>query len=137
MFHLDKQTVLNFCPECSANFTVVRGSAYDDGEGIGLYLIALHGHSPQSKLAHLAIALKVQGTSTATAEAAAMDVVPSFNQIGFSLVNWDLSPWCNETYLGRMLSPGEVRESAKRDEFFHVASHVVKDVEEVVDYFSG
>jgi hypothetical protein len=99
-------------------------------------LIALHGHSRQSKLAHLAVALKDQGSSTPKADAAAMDVVSSSTDIGFSLVDWNLSPWNDETYLGRFLSPEEVRESMKRDGFFHVASHVVEDLEEVVNYFS-
>ena len=54
---LDKQVAYQHCPECNADFPVIRGSVYDGGQGCGLYVIALHGHSPQGRLAHLAVAL--------------------------------------------------------------------------------
>jgi hypothetical protein len=135
--HLDKQIIFDHCQECSVQYMVVRGSIFDSGKGIGLYLIALHGHSSQTKLAHLAIALIDRGSTEANADAVAMDVVPTSMEIGFSLVNWEISPWRRETYLGRMLSPDQVRESPRRDDFFHVASHVVQDAKEVADYFTG
>src|SRR5262245_30983446 len=54
---LDRQVVSQHCPDCDVDFTVVRGSVYDAGEPFGLYLIALHGHSAQGTLGHLAIAM--------------------------------------------------------------------------------
>jgi hypothetical protein len=115
---------------------VVRGSVYEDGNGVGLYMIALHGHSSDGKLAHLAIALKDRNSQEDEPCASAMDVISSSAEIGFMLVDWKISPWRKQAYLGRMLSPEEVRKSSERDTFFHAASHVVTDVDEVVVYFS-
>jgi hypothetical protein len=47
---LDKQAVGQHCPVCGVDFTVVRGSVYDGEQPFGLYLIGLHGHSPEGCL---------------------------------------------------------------------------------------
>jgi hypothetical protein len=133
---LDKQTVFQRCPDCDGNFTVVRGSVYDGGQPLGLYLIALHGHSPQGRLAHLAIAVLDQSSPKPCPIAAAMNVIGMPEQFGFSLVNWDASPWRGEEYLGQMLSADEVRDSPHRPTFFHIANHLVKELQEVVAYFA-
>ena len=133
---LDKQVVSQRCPECDQEFTVVRGSAFGDGEPIGLYLIALHGHSPDGRLGHLAIGLLDSTAKEPQANAAAMQVIAMPHQFGFSLVDWQTSPWRNEFYLGRMLSPSKVRASLHRGTFFHIADHVVEDLSEVQSYFA-
>lgn len=133
---LDAQAVSQRCPECDADFTVVRGSVYDGGDGVGLYLIALHGHSSQGRLGHLAVALLDRSAGEPVPLAAAIDVITTPEQFGFSLVEWEASPWRGEAYLGRMLSPAEVRSSPQRPTFFHVAEHVVEDLPEVRAYFA-
>lgn len=134
---LDKQVVSQRCPECETDFTVVRGSVYDGGQGFGLYLIALHGHSPQGRLGHLAVALLDRSGGQPVPLAAAMVVIAMPEQFGFSLVEWEASPWRGEAYLGRMLSPPEVRSSRHRPTFFHIAEHVVEELPEVRAYFAG
>jgi hypothetical protein len=131
---LDKLVTSEHCAECNATFRTVRGSVFADGEPIGLFLIALHGHSPQGKLAHLAIALKGE-TSSEMPIAAAMDVIAMPQQFGFSLVDWSASPWRAEAYLGRMLDREQVRASGQRTLFFQVADRVVEDLQEVQSYF--
>lgn len=133
---LDRQTVSQYCPGCDANFTVVRGSVYDGGKGVGLYLIALHGHSPQGRLGHLAVALLVRSAREPIPIAAAMNVIAMPEQFGFVLVEWEASPWRGEAYVGRMLSPAEVRCSSHVATFFHIAEHVVEDLPEVRAYFA-
>jgi hypothetical protein len=133
---LDKQVVMQECPECEELFTVVRGSVFGDGEPTGLYLIGLHGHSPDGPLGHLAIAVLDRSTGEPHPYAAAMTVIAMPGQFGFKLVDWDASPWRGETYLGDMLSPSEVRASSHRDTFFHIADHVVEDLPEVDEYFT-
>jgi hypothetical protein len=133
---LDKQVVMQDCPECEVQFTVVRGSVYGDGEPIGLYLIGLHGHSPDGLLGHLAIALLDRSAAEPRAYAAAMTVIAMPDQFGFKLVDWVVSPWRGEAYLGEMLTPSEVRSSSHRETFFHVADHVVEDLPEVYEYFA-
>jgi hypothetical protein len=133
---LDHQVVSQHCPECDADFIVVRGSVYDAGEGVGLYLIALHGHSPQGRIGHLAIALLDRSGGEPVPLAAAMDVMAMPEQLGFSLVEWEASPWRSEAYLGRMLAPAEVRASPHRATFFHMAEHMVEELPEVRSYFA-
>ena len=133
---LDRQVASQRCPECETDFTVVRGSVYDSGEGVGLYLIALHGHSPRGRLAHLSVAVLDRSGGQPVPLAAAMDVIASPDQFGFALVKWEASPWRGEAYLGQMLSPAEVRASPHRATFFHVAEHVVDELPEVRAYFA-
>lgn len=133
---LDKQVVSQRCPECDADFSVVRGSVYDDGQPFGLYLIALHGHSPQGQLGHLAVAVLDQPPAEPRPLAAAMVVISMPEQFGFSLVEWESSPWRGEAYLGQMLSPAQVRASSHRPTFFHIAEHVVEELPEVRAYFA-
>jgi hypothetical protein len=133
---LDKQVVSQHCPECDVDFAVVRGSVYDRGQGFGLYLIALHGHSPQGRLAHLAIAVLDRSAGQPSPVAAAIDVIVLPEQLGFSLVEWEASPWRGERYLGFMLSPEQVRTGPHRETFFHIAEHVVRELPEVQAYLA-
>jgi hypothetical protein len=133
---LDKQVVAQRCHECGADFTVVRGSVYDAGEGLGLYLIALHGHSPEGRLGHLALALLDRSELEPVLLAAAMNVIAMPRQIGFVLVDWESSPWRSEKYLGRMLTPVEVRASPHKSMYFHLAQHVIEELPEVRAYFA-
>ena len=135
---LDRQVVSQHCPECDVDFTVVRGAVYDGGQGFGLYLIALHGYTPQDRpLGHLAIALLDPSGGQPVPLAAAMEVVGMPEQFGFNLVEWESSPWRGEAYLGRMLSPAEVRAGPHRPTFFHIAEHVVDELPEVRAYLTG
>ena len=132
---LDKQVASQRCPECDVDFTVIRGSVFDAGQPCGLYLIALHGHSPKGLLGHLAIAVIDSLISEPNSRAAAMQVSATTGQFGFSLVDWQTSLWRSEVYLGQMLSPDQVRASVHRPTFFHIAEHVVDDIPEVRAYF--
>jgi hypothetical protein len=107
---------------------------FDEGEPIGLYLIALHGHEPSGKLARLAIAVKDRSAIPPRPYAAAMVVRATAEQFTFSLEDWLPSPWKDEKYLGEMLDRTAVLESPYKDLFFHIADHVVNDLSEVRDY---
>jgi hypothetical protein len=131
---LEKQVVSQQCPGCAVDFSVVRGPVYANGQPHGLFLIALHGHSPDGKLAHVAIAISGPGSDLPLA--AAIQVFATREDFRFSLVDWASSPWEKEKeYLGRLLSPEEVRTSVHRPTFFHIADHIVEDLTEVKEYF--
>jgi hypothetical protein len=130
---LDRQVATKRCDSCKVTFTTVRGSVFDAGVPFGLYLIALHGHSPRGPMAHLAVAVLPRGAEAAPV-AAAMEVISMPDQIGYSVVNWTDSPWLSETYLGQMLDRDEVLESPLRPLFLHVGEHVVRELPEVRDY---
>jgi hypothetical protein len=131
---LDRQVVSRRCAACECDFTVVRGSVHESGEGIGLYLIALHGHAGDARLAHLAVALLDESGDTPTA--AAMEVLAMPDEFAYSLVDWEASPWRSEAYLGTMLDAAAARASPQRAAFLHVAEHVTRDIPEVRAYFA-
>lgn len=90
---LDQQTVSQVCRDSATSFSVVRGSVFDEGRPIGLYLIALHGHSPEGRLAHIAIATRGPADGPI---AMAIQVIETPDQIGFRLIDWSESPWQSE-----------------------------------------
>jgi hypothetical protein len=134
---LDRQVVSQDCPECAVRFTVVRGSVLDEGNPIGLYLIALHGHDVSGKLAHLAIAVMDHSAIPPHSFAAAMVVRATGEQFTFSLNDWAASPWKDEKYLGEMLDRSAVLVSPHKGLFFHIADHVVSDLSEVGEYLGS
>ena len=123
------------CDTCAIDFKVVRGSAYDCGTPMGLYLIALHGHAATGLLAHLATAVLEQKTGEPVASA--MVVSATSDQFQFSLVDWNESPWNEEHYLGRMMSRTDALSSSSKQTFLDIADRVVEDLIEVREYFSG
>ena len=133
---LDRQVFAQKCPGCGATFDALRGSAYLEKEPFGLYMVALHGHSPYGLVAHLAVALRVHSEAGPPAEAAAIVVTSRPDRFECELVPWADSPWRKETYLGEMLGPDEVRNSPRRALFFSVVDRVVEDLPEVVAYFA-
>jgi len=134
---LDRQVVAQRCPECNADFTVVRGSVYNALERIGLYLIALHGHSSRGRLAHLAVAILDGAPDRSHPVAAAMQVIGLPHQFEVSFVDWTSSLWHGETYLGEMLDREQALASPQRSTFFHVSDHVVTELPEVQAYFAS
>jgi hypothetical protein len=127
---LDCQKTARRC-ECGVEYPVVRGSVFDGAMPVGLYLVALHGHSEHGRGAHLAIAL-LQPTGDPVAVAMRVHATPA--EIQFSFVDWTDSPWRTERYLGRQWSAEEARASSLKADFVHVAEHVVRDLASVGEY---
>ena len=130
---LDRQVLRQSCPGCGSEFVVVRGSVFESDRPIGLYLIALHGHTAGGRLAHLALAFIDE--SGARPAAAALCVETTADHFQYTVVDWAESPWKTETYLGSMLDREAVLASAMKDAVFHVAGHITRDVPEVRQYF--
>ena len=131
---LDRQVVHQTCPSCSSEFLVVRGSVFESGRPIGLYLIALHGHTDGGRLAHLALAfVNEHGDSP---EAAALYVNATSTDFNYTVVDWSESPWKSETYLGTMLDREAVLGGPLKDTIFQVASRIVFDIPEARAYFA-
>jgi len=63
-------------------------------------------------LAHLAIAVRDLSSAELLPVAAAIVVIVQPEESGFSLVEWEESPWRGEGYLGLMLTPDQVRAIA-------------------------
>lgn len=130
---LDQQTVTEHCSACDVDFKVVRGSVFDEGEPFALYLIGLHGHAPNGRLAHLALGI----LRTSGPIAVAMDVSATSDQVVYSVQNWDSSPWAGESYLGEPMDREQFLAHPVKELAFHVADHVVHDPPEVESYWEG
>lgn len=133
---LDRQTVSRECTACNVSFTVVRGSVYSERQPLGLYLIALHGHSPNGRMAHLAVATVNGNSQHSRPYTMAVEVLETPEQIGFRLVDWSNSPWKDEAYLGELLDRNSALLHPHKALVFHIAAHVVNDLPEVQDYFA-
>jgi hypothetical protein len=132
---LDRQVVSRRCKECGIEFVVVRGSLYENARPVGLYLVALHGHSPHGPIAHLAVALR--DPAQALPLAAAMDVHATEQQYGYRVVDWLHSPWRGEDYLGRKLDRAAMLSSSLKDRFFHMTDHLTRALPEIGAYFES
>lgn len=130
---LDQQLVTEHCPACELNFTVVRGSVFDEGRPFALYLIGLHGHAPTGRLAHLALGILENGSDPV---AVAMDVIALPERIGYQVQDWATSPWKGEAYLGSMLDREAFLAHPIKDLALHVAEHVVHDLPAVASYLN-
>jgi hypothetical protein len=133
---LDRQSATGTCPE-HGPYAVVRGSCYENGRPFGLYLIALHGHDPVGRLAHLAVALLDGDGAGPRPQAAAVVIASRPDRFECNFAPWAESPWSGETYLGEMLEPDDARRSRHRARFFDVTDRVVEDLPEVRDYFAA
>ena len=133
---LDRQVVLKPCETCQLEFVVVRGSVFEEGEPVGLYLVALHGHSSSGRVGHLALGLRDAQSKESLPVAMAIEVVATPTEFRHSIIDWRESAWAGETYLGRLLDRQEALESPLRSLAFHVADHLLHDVPEVENYFA-
>ena len=131
---LDQQQVDDACPHCGDMYAVLRGSAYEDGVPFALYLIALHGHDETNqRVAHLAVAIRA---SDGSKEAVAIALIGASDRMGFNFIDWDLSPWRGEQYLGTMIGREDALLSTQKSRFLHVAEHVVRDLPAVEEYLA-
>ncbi len=132
---LDRQVVSKQCEDCGAVFTVVRGSFYGDGNPLGLYLVAFHGHTEAGPIAHLALAVQDKARR-GRSSAVVLDATALTDQFTFSFVDWVQSPWKDEAYLGEMLDRDMALNSPYRGLFLHVAEHIIQDLPEAREYFN-
>ena len=131
---LDRQGTTETCAHCRAPIAVSRGSVYDDGLPVGLYLAGMHRCSTQP-VAILALALLPQ--EGARPQAVHLRVVESAEAVEMMFLDPAESPWREHHYLGQMLAAAEARRSSLRDRFFHVADHVVRDLPELRTFLAG
>jgi hypothetical protein len=130
---LDQDMLEDNCHECESPFTIIRGSVYGDDQPFGLYLVALHGHSPSGKIAHLAVA--VQSLDHGEPMAAAIVISATSDNYMFGFTDWVNSPWAEESYLGRQLDRKSALESDCHSMFLHIAEHIVSELPKVEEYF--
>jgi hypothetical protein len=132
---LQRQVARRRCDVCAVDFTVVRGPVFGDGTPLGLYLVGLHGHSPEGRIAHLVMAVVDPNQLEPEPVATALEIRSTSSHFSFSVVDPGASPLSGEPFLGQVLTREEMLHCPKNDLFFHIAEHVVNDLPEVCDYF--
>jgi hypothetical protein len=130
--HLGRQR----CEKCEVEFTVVSGAVLEDGHPLGSYVVGLHGHSSESRLVQLALALLDRRDPAAAPVAVALEVSATPREWRMTVVEWERSAWAGETYLGRMLSRAEVLENPLRPLLLDMADRVLRVLPEVQSYLA-
>jgi hypothetical protein len=130
---IDYQDVTSSCPHCGADYQISRGSVYRDGVGVSIYLTALH-QCQSGKAVHAGIAVQEGKEGFDTTSAAALRVVETNEGHGARVVDWNESPWKNESYLGKLLTREEVLNSPFKDRFFHILDHILAENPTVKTY---
>ena|SRR5688572_7627238 len=133
---LDQQTVRQHCAHCGQEFDVCRGSAYEDGEPVALYLAGLHACSGPP-IAHVAIAIRPGYRDNQQPEAILLRMWTTAASISMSVTNAAESPWSGERYLGHLLDRAEALESAFLETVFRIAGHVARDNPTVATYLDA
>ena len=136
MIELEKQVATQRCEACDVDFTVVRGSVVDDGHPFGGYLVALHGHSPEGRLAHVVIGLLDRREPEAAPIAVALEVSGTASEFHHTIIDWAELPLTGETYLGRRLDRAEVLANPLKPVVLQVADRVLHELSEVQSYFA-
>src|SRR5688572_15247548 len=116
---LDQQTVRQHCTHCGQEFDVSRGSAYDDGEPVALYLAGLHACNGPP-VAHLAIAIRPEYRGNQQPEAILLQMWTTVDSVAMRVTDAAESPWSGERYLGRFLDRAEALESPLLETVFHI-----------------
>lgn len=133
---LDQQTTRQRCSHCGRQFDVSRGSAYEDGEGVALYLAGLHA-CDGPPIAHLAVAVRPGYRDNAGAEAILMQMWTAADGIEMFVTDAMESPWSSEEYLGTLLDRVEALESPLLETAFRIAGHVARYNATVARYLDG
>jgi hypothetical protein len=118
------------CPYCLQVYAGVRGPVFDGDEGVGLYLAGMHRCEGGAGSVVMTIAFR-QGE---TSEAYTVQAWSNGDETQMVFLDGAESPWASESYLGRMLSAAESRDSDRRDAVFEVAGLICGTIPEVVAF---
>jgi hypothetical protein len=124
------------CEACHVEFSVLSGAVLEKGHPLGSYILGLHGHSGEARLAQLALALLDRRDPSASPVAVALQVSATEREFQMTVVDWAESPWAGETYLGKMLERVEVVENPLRSLLLDMADRVLRELPEVESYFA-
>jgi hypothetical protein len=133
---LDQQVVRDRCSHCAREFAVIRGSAYEDDEGIAIYLAGLHS-CDGPPIAHLAVAIRPAYRDNASPEAILLQMWTAEDSVSMRVTDAAESPWRGEAYLGRLLNRDEALASPLLETVYRIAGHVARDNTAVSAYLDA
>ncbi len=136
MVTLQRHIGTHRCRTCNTEFTVVSGPLFENGHPYGSYIVGLHGHSDNGRLAQMALALLDRRQPEAPAVVVALEVSATARELRLKVVDWSQSEWAGDTYLGTMLDGDEVVDSPLRPVVSDVAHRVLRELSEVGSYLA-
>ena len=133
---LDQQIVAQRCTHCGREFVVSRGSAYEDGEGVALYLAGLHA-CDGPPLVHLAVAVRPGYRGNSRPEAVMLQMWTTEDSVAMRVTDVAASPWSGEVYLGHLLDRDEALGSPFLETAFQIAGRLAEDNTAVATYLGN
>ena len=136
MITLERHVGTQRCEVCSVEVAVLSGAVLENGRPFGSYIVGLHGHSSEGRVAQLAVGLLDRREPGASPIAVALEVSATPREFRIRVVDWAQSPWAGETYLGRMLDRADVVDNPLRPVLLEMADAVLRELSEVRSYFA-
>lgn len=114
------------CPMCGGQYPRVFGTVHDGDRRAGVYSADLHQHGDDRR-ALLSLGVMCWNGEREEWEkcAVTIEVWSTATEFPMAFRDSSRSPYKDNGLLGRVLEPSEARASQMRDEFFHIADHVV------------
>lgn len=136
MITVEKHIGTQRCQRCSTEFTAVSGAILEDQRPLGSYIVGLHGHANEGRLAQMALALLDRRAPEASPIAIALEVSATPRELRMTVVDWADSVWAGETYLGRMVGRVDIVDNPLRPLLLDMADRVLRGLSEVQSYFA-
>jgi hypothetical protein len=116
------------CKRCGGDYDRVYGTIWDDERRAGIYSADLHQRDDDTRLL---LAIGTMGWDAATEQwrryGVTLEVWPTADENRMSFRDVAMSPYAETDQFGQRLDREEALASPLRDEFFHLADHVVRD----------
>lgn len=125
-----------YCECCGKEIVRLTRFVYQDGDAFAVYyLLFTRGHTP--KVADGIISLGEWGEGSGPDQRLAFPFRIWTNDLNYQvgLVDAEASPWCDVTFLGRIVNRDEALQHEWVQDVFHITDHIVADDTIVVDFF--
>jgi len=137
---VDEREESRRCPSCGSAIRVVRGIVLEDGENRGLYMAELTALGPEHAEPRVALVIALLDPRPDVDDRrriASLTVWPTVREIQMGLMDRVDSVWTREeSWLGRIMDRSEVLSSPLKEEFFHVADHIVDGDRRIQEYLN-
>ncbi|HMC21248.1 MAG TPA: hypothetical protein VKL19_05345 [Thermoanaerobaculia bacterium] len=135
MLTLDYQEATQRCEHCAKDYPVSRGSIYESGKPVAIYLAGLHPCSSGGS-AIFAVGVAPEDPR-GKAQSFSIQVWLVNDQYQMSLLDPEKSPWRTHGYLGPMMTRAQALASPRKAFYFELADCIVGSNPQVIEFFRG
>jgi hypothetical protein len=133
MLTLDYQAATQRCEHCAKDYPVSRGSIYESGKPVAIYLAGLH-RCTSGGSAVLAIGVAPEDPH-GKPESFSIQVWLVNDQYQMTLLDPEKSPWRTHAYLGPMMTRAQALSSPRKTFYFDLADCIVGSNVHVIEFF--